>query len=310
MFDLPAVQAALRAVRPRRLAALRLPRPERAGPPRPRLRRRRHRCRGAGSTSSPASGEPRKLVHRIEPHALDAYPGAQTVYLRWQELEAGVADAASQGAQDGRDGVRAAQRQPLRLARRCRHGRAGAVVRRRGRAVGRPDPAVRGVLGRRAVGDAPGGGEAHARGLRRGLRRSSPSASRSGGSVHETRGAAGASWTTSPNTAWSPTTRRSSASARTAATRTTRRGAGDRRADPRGRLRPDRPVGQARQAAGGLQRPDLDRLRRHRGAGEVRARSSSVVAAARDAAIATRAATRSRTASRCRAGRSTRRPAT
>jgi Xaa-Pro aminopeptidase len=39
----------------------------------------------------PVSGEPRKLVHRIEPHALDHLPGAATTYLRWQELEAGVA---------------------------------------------------------------------------------------------------------------------------------------------------------------------------------------------------------------------------
>jgi Xaa-Pro aminopeptidase len=39
----------------------------------------------------PATGEPRKLVHRIEPHALDAFPGTAQVYLRWQELEAGVA---------------------------------------------------------------------------------------------------------------------------------------------------------------------------------------------------------------------------
>jgi Xaa-Pro aminopeptidase len=39
----------------------------------------------------PAKGEPRKLVHRIEPRALDAFPGDKTVYLRWQELEAGVA---------------------------------------------------------------------------------------------------------------------------------------------------------------------------------------------------------------------------
>jgi Xaa-Pro dipeptidase len=38
----------------------------------------------------PAKGEPRKLVHRIEPHALDAYPGKAQAYLRWQELEAGV----------------------------------------------------------------------------------------------------------------------------------------------------------------------------------------------------------------------------
>jgi Xaa-Pro aminopeptidase len=39
----------------------------------------------------PANGEPRKLVHRIEPHALDTFPGSRTIYLRWQELEAGVA---------------------------------------------------------------------------------------------------------------------------------------------------------------------------------------------------------------------------
>ncbi|OAI38829.1 hypothetical protein AYO40_06330 [Planctomycetaceae bacterium SCGC AG-212-D15] len=38
----------------------------------------------------PAQGEPRKLVHRIESGSLDAYPGAKQVYLRWQELEAGV----------------------------------------------------------------------------------------------------------------------------------------------------------------------------------------------------------------------------
>src|SRR4051794_7582646 len=39
----------------------------------------------------PAAGDPAKLVHRIEPHALDALPGAARTYLRWQELEAGVA---------------------------------------------------------------------------------------------------------------------------------------------------------------------------------------------------------------------------
>jgi Xaa-Pro aminopeptidase len=39
----------------------------------------------------PARGEPRKLVHRIEPHALDALPGPHQLYLRWQELEGGVA---------------------------------------------------------------------------------------------------------------------------------------------------------------------------------------------------------------------------
>src|SRR5437899_11887353 len=39
----------------------------------------------------PAKGEPHKLVHRIETGALDHLPGSKTVYLRWQELEAGLA---------------------------------------------------------------------------------------------------------------------------------------------------------------------------------------------------------------------------
>ena len=38
----------------------------------------------------PAHGEPRKLVHRIETAALDDLPGKRDVYLRWQDLEAGV----------------------------------------------------------------------------------------------------------------------------------------------------------------------------------------------------------------------------
>jgi YD repeat-containing protein len=40
----------------------------------------------------PARGEPRKLVHQIEPHALDCVPGSARRYLRWQELEAGVGE--------------------------------------------------------------------------------------------------------------------------------------------------------------------------------------------------------------------------
>src|SRR6187397_1469184 len=39
----------------------------------------------------PASGPPQKLVHRIETAALDHLPGDKSIYLRWQELEAGVA---------------------------------------------------------------------------------------------------------------------------------------------------------------------------------------------------------------------------
>lgn len=36
----------------------------------------------------PAQGEPKKLVHRIESHKLDALPGAKEQYSSWQELEA------------------------------------------------------------------------------------------------------------------------------------------------------------------------------------------------------------------------------
>lgn len=39
----------------------------------------------------PAEGSPQKLVHRIESGALDRLPGEKRVYLRWQELEAGLA---------------------------------------------------------------------------------------------------------------------------------------------------------------------------------------------------------------------------
>jgi Xaa-Pro aminopeptidase len=45
----------------------------------------------------PAQGEPRKLAHRIEQGSLDHVPGANRIYLRWQELEAGV-QALVQGA--------------------------------------------------------------------------------------------------------------------------------------------------------------------------------------------------------------------
>ena len=38
----------------------------------------------------PATGEPRKLVHRIEQARLDALPGTKAMYSSWQELAAGM----------------------------------------------------------------------------------------------------------------------------------------------------------------------------------------------------------------------------
>ncbi len=40
----------------------------------------------------PATGQPKRLVHRIETGALDHLPGSKSVYLKWQELEAGIAE--------------------------------------------------------------------------------------------------------------------------------------------------------------------------------------------------------------------------
>src|SRR5208283_2548005 len=38
----------------------------------------------------PATGEPRKLVHRIEQGRLDTLPGSKAHYSSWQELHAGL----------------------------------------------------------------------------------------------------------------------------------------------------------------------------------------------------------------------------
>ncbi|MGH7198959.1 MAG: M24 family metallopeptidase, partial [Planctomycetaceae bacterium] len=90
MFDLAAIQAALREFqldgwllcdfRGSNLLARRVLELE----DKPVTSRRWYYC-------IPADGEPRRLVHRIEQSALDHLPGTKTVYLTWQELEAGVA---------------------------------------------------------------------------------------------------------------------------------------------------------------------------------------------------------------------------
>jgi Xaa-Pro aminopeptidase len=38
----------------------------------------------------PAQGEPRALVHRVEPHSLDGLPGSKAVYSRWREQADGL----------------------------------------------------------------------------------------------------------------------------------------------------------------------------------------------------------------------------
>ena len=41
----------------------------------------------------PATGEPVRICHRIESHALDDYPGRLVIYLSWQELHQALASA-------------------------------------------------------------------------------------------------------------------------------------------------------------------------------------------------------------------------
>ena len=41
----------------------------------------------------PANGEPQKILHTIEPHALDGLPGQERIYLRWQELHSQLEEA-------------------------------------------------------------------------------------------------------------------------------------------------------------------------------------------------------------------------
>lgn len=43
----------------------------------------------------PASGQPMKVVHRIEPDVLESLPGEKTVYLGWREFEKSLQDSLS-----------------------------------------------------------------------------------------------------------------------------------------------------------------------------------------------------------------------
>src|SRR5262245_32002511 len=93
MFDLPAIQSAIRAAgfdgwllydfRGLNVLA------QRIAEVNPKLSRR-------WFYFVPATGEPKKLVHAIEPASLDHLPGSKkTIYRRWQEFEAGVGQLVS-----------------------------------------------------------------------------------------------------------------------------------------------------------------------------------------------------------------------
>jgi hypothetical protein len=79
----------------------------------------------------PAEGEPQKLVHRIEPWRCDHLPGAKHVYLPWKQqqdmLRDMLGDAKKVAMQYSPN-----QQYSLRVHRRCRYGRTGPQLRRRG----------------------------------------------------------------------------------------------------------------------------------------------------------------------------------
>ena len=148
----------------------------------------------------PADGQPRKLVHRIEAGALDHLPGPKQVYLRWQELEAGVAELVA-GMRRVAMEYSAAQRQPLRR-------RASTPARSSwcGASGSRSSPPATWSSSSRRPGTTTSGrctwqAEAHtAVGLRRGLGTSSPSGRATAGRSARPR-CRRRSWTTSAVTA-------------------------------------------------------------------------------------------------------------
>ena len=70
----------------------------------------------------PATGEPRKLMHRIEQGRLDTLPGSKGLYSSWQELRRGPRSNAGQ-VEANRHAVLAQQRHHVRLHGRCGHRR-------------------------------------------------------------------------------------------------------------------------------------------------------------------------------------------
>ena len=97
----------------------------------------------------PASGEPRGLVHAIEPHNLDRSARRQDAPTGANSWRPGCGTA--RRAQARGDGILARQRDSVHFARRCRNGRGRARARRRGRLVRRSGAAVRGGVVRRGA---------------------------------------------------------------------------------------------------------------------------------------------------------------
>ena len=127
------------------------------------------RLPGRQSDRAAAGGARQRRAHRLAPLVLhdsgdrraarpgarhraaqpgSACPAPKTPYAGPAAARSRAEDPARRGPPGG-DGILAARRDSVRVARRRRHGRAGARPGRRGRVVGRPGPAVRGALERR-----------------------------------------------------------------------------------------------------------------------------------------------------------------
>ena len=308
MFDLAAVQAASEQ-QARRLAALRLPRPQRAGPPRARLRRRRHPV-AALVLLRPRAGRAAQArpPHRAaRPRRLPGPASRSTCAGRnWKpasaELVAGRASASRWST---------CRATPTPTSRASMPAPSSWCARSASRSCPSGDlvQLFEACWDDEQWAHAPGSGQAHALGLRRRLRFIADRVRRPA-AVRETEVQQVILDHFAEARPGHAIIRRSSPSARTAAIRTTRPAPASDARDPRGRLRAHRPVGQARPAARRLQRPDAgpaSSARRCRRSTRRSSRSSPRPATPPSTSVQRRLRRR---ASRCRAGRSTRRPAT
>ena len=265
------IQRALAEDGRRRLALLRLPRQRSDRPADPRPRRSAWR-RGAGSTSFPPRGEPRALVSAVEPGALQRLARARRASTAPGRSCTPACATLLGGLRPRRHAVLAAQRRALCRAGRRRDRRAGARAAASRCVVRRSRAALRGGVERRAVR------QPHARGAlpcarvvdaafaeigaRAGARRPCSEGDMQRFILEQF----AARGLVDPSSA---DRRRRRAQRRPALSAAGERRRGDRRR----RFRPHRPVGQG--ADGRLRRHHLDGLRRRRGAGAPRARSST-----------------------------------
>ena len=98
----------------------------------------------------PAKGAPKKLVHKIEGHSLEALPGETLYYASQEELPQGSEEVAGPREERGH-AILAEERDSVRGHGGCRHDRIGAQRRSQGGQFGGPGAEIRSLLERGAA---------------------------------------------------------------------------------------------------------------------------------------------------------------